>query len=86
MPAEALLIAEARDPQDHRVGVLAPFEKNESVEASPRKLVLGVVQVGQELDLGHRDKAVLRHADGEAQDRLFVEKRVDHPVRPEALA
>ena len=83
MPAEALLIAQPGNPQHHRIGELPVGKERQRRRLAP-DLVLGIVQIGQELDLRHRHEAVLRHADGKAQDRLLVQQRVDHPVRPEA--
>ena len=84
MPAKALLIAEAGDADDHRVGILAVRE-----EAQRRRLaadlVLGIVDVGEELDLGDREQVVMGGADAEAEDALLVEQGVDHPRRAEAL-
>ena len=83
MPAKALLIAQPGDAQHHRVGVLPLREKRQGRRLAP-DLIFGVVQIGQKLNLGQRDKTVLRHADGQAENRLLVEQRVDHSVRPEA--
>src|SRR3546814_18256592 len=84
MSAEARLIAEPRDADDHRVGILTVGEKAERRRLAAN-LVLGIVDIGEELDLGHRDEAVVRHADRETEARLFVEKGVDDARRSEAL-
>src|SRR3546814_5606681 len=72
MSAEALLITQTRDADDHRVGILPVREEAERRRLAAN-LVLGIVDIGDELDLGHRDEAVVRHADREPEDRLFVE-------------
>ena len=74
--AEALLVAEARDADDHRVLELTAREEGEGRRFAT-ELVLGVVQVGQELDLGNGEEAHLSCADGEAEDGLLVEERVE---------
>ena len=84
MTAEALLVSEPRDAHDHRVGELALREEWQGCRLPPQ-LVLGVVEIGEELDLGDRRKPVLGHADGEAEDGLLVQERVDHPVGAEPL-
>ena len=65
MPAKAFLIAQPRDAQDHRVAVLPVREKRQSGGLAAQ-LVFGIVQIGQKLNLGEGQKAVLRHADGKA--------------------
>src|SRR3546814_1859993 len=53
--------------------------------SSDLDLVLGIVDIGEELDLRHRQETVVRHADGEAQYGLFVQQGVDDAGRAEAL-
>ncbi len=48
-------------------------------------LVLGVVVVGQILDLRYRQEAELRRADGHAEDALLVEQGVEDPAGTELL-
>ena len=48
-------------------------------------LILGIVQVGEELNLRDRHKPVMAHANRQPQNRLLIQQRVDHPVRPEPL-
>src|SRR3546814_16520141 len=62
MSAEALLITQTRDADDHRVGILPVREEAERRRLAAN-LVLGIVDISEELDLGHRDEAVVRHAD-----------------------
>ena len=82
--AEALLVAEPGDAHDHRVGVRAVGEEPQA-RGLAAQLVLGVVQVGEVLDLGHRQQPAHAEAEREAEDRLLVEQRVEHPRRAEAL-
>ena len=56
VPAEALLVAVAGDAHHERVAVLALGEELQRGGLAPQ-LVLGVVQVGQVLDLGHGQQA-----------------------------
>ena len=84
MAAEAPLIAQAGDPHHHGVGVLALGEEGEG-GGFTADLVFGIVQIGEELDLRHGCEAVVRHADGKAQDRLLVQQGVDHAVPTESL-
>src|SRR5690606_13333572 len=72
MTPKALLISEPRDADDHRIGVLAIREEAQG-RSLAANLVLGIVDIGKELDFGHRDKTVVRHADREAQYCLLVE-------------
>src|SRR3546814_3069194 len=84
MAAEALLVTEPRDADDHRVGILPVREEAERRRLAA-DLVLGIVDIGEELDLRHRQETVVRHADGEAQYGLFVQQGVDDAGRAEAL-
>jgi hypothetical protein len=84
MPAEALLVAQPGDPDDHRVGVLAVGEEAQRRRLAAQ-LVLGIVDVSEELDLGDRQQAVMGCADAEAEDALLVEQSVDHPTGSEPL-
>src|SRR3546814_11870057 len=83
MSAEALLIAEPRDADDHRVGILTVGEKAERRRLAAN-LVLGIADIGEELDPGHRDEAVVRHADREPEDAALVEPGVADARRSEA--
>ena len=83
MPAEPLLVTEPRNAHHHRIGVLSVGKEGQRCRLAAQ-LVFRIVQIGEELNLRHRREPVLRHADGEAQDRLLVEQRVDHPVGAEA--
>ena len=77
MAAEALLVAVSGDPQHHRVLVLPIREERQGRGLAP-KLILGVVQVCQVLDLGNRKQAGDAATERDTEDRLFVEKRVEH--------
>ena len=77
MAAEAFLVAVSGDPQHHRVVVLAIREERQG-RGLASKLILGIVQVGQVLDLGNRKQAGDAAAERDTEDRLFVEKRVEH--------
>ena len=79
VPAEALLVAVAGDAHDHRVDVLAGGEERQRRRLAA-ELVDGVVHVGEVLDLGDRQHARHTRAEGEAEDRLLVEQRVEHAV------
>src|SRR3954451_18396873 len=78
MAAEALLVAVGGDPHDHRVPVLAVREELQGGTFAT-DLVGRVVQVGQILDLGYREHPRDPGAEGEAENGLFVEDRVEHP-------
>ena len=82
--AEALLVAEAGDAHDHRVRELAAREERERRRLAA-ELILGVVQVREELDLGDGQEPDLAGADGHAEDRLLVEQRVEDASRAERL-
>src|SRR5205085_1063068 len=77
MAAEALLVTVSGDPQDHRVAVLAIREERQG-RGLAAKLILGVVQVSQVLDLGNREQTGEAATERDAEDRLLVEKRVEH--------
>ena len=74
--AEALLVAVAGDPDHHPVPVL-PLREELQGRRLPAKLVLGVVQVGEVLDLGHGEEAGDGRTEREAEDRRLVEQRVE---------
>ena len=61
----------------------APAEKKRRRRRLAAELVLGVVQVGQVLDLRDRDQSGEPGAEPEAEDRLLVQDRVEHPGRSE---
>src|SRR3546814_18926762 len=84
MAAEALLVTEPRDADDHRVGILPVREEAERRRLAA-DLVLGIVDIGEELDLRPRQETVVRNADGEAQYGLFVQQGVDDAGRSAAL-
>ena len=79
--AEALLVAVAGDAHDERVGVLPVGEERQAGRLAAQ-LVLGVVQVGEVLDLGDRHEPGHPGAERQAEDRLLVEQRVEHPPAP----
>ena len=76
--AESLLVAVSRDPHDHRVAILAVGEELQRGTFAP-DLVGGVVQVGEVLDFGDGQQARRAGTQGQAEDRLFVEKGVENP-------
>ena len=76
VPAEALLVAVPGDPHDHAVAV-APLREELQRRRLAAELVLGVVEVGEVLDLGQRQEAADRAPEGEAEDRRLVEQRVE---------
>ena len=78
MPAKTLLITEARNPKDHRVGVLA-IGKERQGRPFAADLILGIVIIGEKLDFRDRQEPVLRHSQTQAEDGLFVQQGVDHP-------
>ena len=82
--AEALLVPVAGDAHDQRVGVLAVREEPQAGRLAAQ-LVLGVVQVGEVLDLGDRHQPGQPGAEGQAEDRLLVEQGVEHAA-PAGLA
>ena len=84
VPAEALLVAEPGDAHDHRVGVRAVGEEAQARRLAAQ-LVLGVVQVGEVLDLRDRQQPADAETEAEAEDRLLVEQGVEHARRAEAL-
>ena len=77
MPAKAFLIGQAGNAHDHRVAILLVGEKAQRRRFAPN-LVLGIVQISEELDFGDRYKAIVTQADCKAEDGLFIEKRVKH--------
>src|SRR5690606_12190043 len=81
---ESLLVREPRDAHDHRVLIGASGEKRQRRRLSA-ELVLGVVQVGEILDLGDWQEPELARPEREAQDRLFVEERVEDTKGAEAV-
>ena len=83
--AEALLVGQPGDPDDHAVGVL-PVGEEPQRGGLAAELVLGVVQVGEVLDLGHRHEPGEAGAERRAEDGLLVEQGVEDPGRPEAVA
>ena len=80
VPAEALLVAVARDPHDHGVAVL-PIGEELQRRALAADLVRGVVQISEVLDLGDGKQPGDPCAEREPEDRLLVEQRVEHPRR-----
>ncbi len=78
VPAEPLLVSVAGHANHHRIAVL-PVGKELQRRTLAANLVRRVVKVGQVLDL--RDRQQPRHsgAEREAEDRLLVEQRVEHP-------
>ena len=81
--AEALLVGEAGDPHDHRVAELAAAEELERGGLAAQ-LVERVVEVGEVLDLRHRQQADVRGPLRDAEDRGLVEQRVEDARRTEA--
>ena len=82
--AEPLLVGQPGDPDDHAVGVLAVGEEPQRGGLAA-ELVLGVVQVGEVLDLGHRHEPREAGAERRAEDGLLVEQGVEDPGRTEAV-
>ena len=78
VPAEPLLVGEAGHPDHQRVAVLPGGEELQARRLAAQ-LVLGVVQVGEVLDLRHGQQAGHARAEAEAEDRLLVEERVEDP-------
>ena len=83
MPSEAPLVAVASDPDHHPVPVRALGEELERRRLAA-KLVLGVVEVREVLDLGDREESADRRTEREAEDRGLVEQRVEDPPRAES--
>src|SRR5215213_4190937 len=83
MAAEPLLVAVSGDSQHHRVAVL-PIREERQGRGLASELILGIVQVGQVLDLGNRKQAGDAATERDAEDGLLVEKRVEHPSGAEA--
>ena len=65
--AEALLVGQPGDPHDHRVAERAAGEELQRRRLAAQ-LVLGVVQVGEVLDLRDRQQPADRRAEREAED------------------
>ena len=82
--AEALLVGEPGDAHDHRVAV-PPLREERQAGGLATQLVLGVVEVGEVLDLGDREQARHGRTEGDPEDRLLVEQAVEHPRRAGAL-
>ena len=78
--AEALLVAETGDPDDHRVAEAATGEEGQRGRLAA-ELVLGVVQVGEVLDLGDRDQPGQPGAQPKTENRLLVEQGVEDSGR-----
>mmetsp|Transcript_22394 Transcript_22394/g.35956 ORF Transcript_22394/g.35956 Transcript_22394/m.35956 type:complete len:437 (-) Transcript_22394:1972-3282(-) len=83
MTAKPLLIAKPCDPQNHRVRPL-PVRKEGQRRRLPTQLIFGIVQIGEELNFGHGNEPVMGHADGQTQNALLIQQRVDDPPRAKA--
>ena len=81
VPAETLLVAVSGDPHHHRVAVLTVGEELQRGTLAA-DLVGGVVQIGQVLDLRDGQQPADAGAQGQSEDRLLVEQRVENPCRP----
>ena len=81
---EALLVGQAGDPHHHRVGIGAVGEEPEAGGFTP-ELVLGVVDVGEVLDLGDREQAADAEPQTQAEDGLLVQRVSKTRVGAEAL-
>ena len=83
VPAEALLVRQPLDPDDERVPVGAAGEELQAGRLAAQ-LILGVVEVGEVLDLRHRQEPREARAECGAEDGLLVEQRVDNagPTEP----
>ena len=62
-----------------------PLEKNRSDGRLAPELVLGVVEVGEVLDLRDGHEAGQCRAEGRAEDGLLVQQGVEHPEAAEPL-
>ncbi len=82
MPAEAFLVGQPGDPHHHRIAVLALGEEAERGGLAA-DLVGRVVQVGEVLNLRHRQHARQAGAQRQPEDGLLVKERVEHPSRAE---
>ena len=82
--AEPALVGEAGHPHHHPVAGTARRRRTQGRRLAAQ-LVLGVVQVGEVLDLGDRHEAGEGRTQGDAEDRLLVEQRVEHPSATEPL-
>jgi hypothetical protein len=80
--AEALLVRQPGHPHHHRVAELTGREELLGGSLAP-DLIRGVVQIGQVLDLRHREQAGQPAAKGQPEDRLLVEQGVEDPGGPE---
>ena len=74
--AESLLVAVSGNAHDEAVAVLAVGEERQGRRLAAQ-LVLGVVEIGQVLDLGNRHEAADRAAIGQSEDRGLVEQCVE---------
>ena len=83
MAPEALLVAKPGDPHHHRVGELTLGEERQGCSFTTQ-LVLGVVKIGEELDLGDGSKPVLAQANGQTQYRLLIKQGVDDAIGSKA--
>ena len=81
---ESLLVAEPGDANDHRVAVLPVGEERQARRLAPQ-LILGVVQIGEVLDLRDREQPGHAGAERDTEDRLLVEQRVEHAGGAELL-
>ena len=82
--AEVLLVGQPGHPDDHRVPVRPGREERHRGRLAAQ-LVLGVVQVGQVLDLGNGEQPVQPGAEREPEDRRLVEQGVEDPLAAEPL-
>ena len=76
-PPKPFWYAEPGDAHDHRIAVLAVGEEGQARRLAA-ELVLGVVQVGEVLDLRDRQQPGDPGAERDPEDRLLVEQRVEH--------
>ena len=74
---KSLLVGVASDTHHHRIAVRALREELQCRRFASQ-LVLGVVEVGQILDLCDGQHPQLAGADGDAHDGLFIEQRIEH--------
>ena len=78
--AEPLLVSVAGDADHHRVAVL-PVGEELQCRGLAANLVRGVVQVGEVLDFRDGQQAGHPGAEGQPEDGLLVEQRVEYPRR-----
>jgi hypothetical protein len=83
--AEPTLGGEAGDPDNHSVVVLPVGEETQG-GCLATQLVLGVVKVGEVLDLGYWHVPGQPRPERDSQDGLLVEQGVEHPEASETLA